>query len=45
MIIGSAFTLFVVPATYVLVAQRHAALAPAEAEAKPRIPELAGAAG
>jgi multidrug efflux pump len=45
MIIGSAFTLFVVPAIYVLVAQKHEGLAPAEVEKKPRIPEIAGAAG
>jgi hypothetical protein len=45
MIIGSAFTLFVVPAIYVLVAQKHAALAPTEVEKTPSIPELAGAAG
>ncbi len=45
MIIGSAFTLFVVPAIYVLVAAKHQAIAPVEAEEKPSMPELAGAAG
>jgi hypothetical protein len=45
MIIRSIHTLFVAPAIYVLVAQRHAALVQAEAQEKPSIPELAGAAG
>ena len=45
MIIGSAFTLFVVPSIYVLVARTHAAAAPADAgEAEPE-PELVEAAG
>ena len=34
MIIGSAFTLFVVPSIYVLVAKTHKAVAPAMAHTK-----------
>ena len=45
MIIGSAFTLFVVPSIYVLVARTHKAEAPAGAgETEPEIPELVEAA-
>jgi multidrug efflux pump len=45
MIIGTAFTLFVVPAIYVLVAQRHAVATSVELGSTTRAPELAGAAG
>jgi multidrug efflux pump len=44
MIIGTVFTLFVVPSIYMLVARRHTALLEDEAEAEGNIPELAGAA-
>ncbi len=45
MIIGSAFTLFVVPSIYMLVARTHKAEAPAGAgETEPEIPELVEAA-
>jgi multidrug efflux pump len=44
MIIGTAFTLFVVPSIYVLVAQTHVARAPEEASSRePEVPELAEA--
>ncbi|HEV8252233.1 MAG TPA: efflux RND transporter permease subunit [Candidatus Limnocylindria bacterium] len=44
MIIGTAFTLFVVPSIYVLVAQTHAARVPGEARSRePEVPELAEA--
>ena len=44
MIIGSAFTLFVVPSIYVLVARTHKAAAPAGAgEAEAEVPEVAQA--
>jgi multidrug efflux pump len=42
MIIGSAFTLFIVPSIYVLVARAHRATAPVRAEAgDARVPEFA----
>ncbi len=44
MIIGTAFTLFVVPSIYVLVAQTHKVSVTA-AEEERVVPELAGAAG
>ena len=44
MIIGTAFTLFVVPSIYVLVAKTHKAAQPVEAEKRPRVPELVEAA-
>jgi multidrug efflux pump len=44
MIIGTVFTLFVVPSIYMLVARRHTALLEDEGEAEGNIPELAGAA-
>ena len=44
MIIGTAFTLFVVPSIYVLVAKRHSALE-GRADAETAVPELAEAAG
>jgi len=42
MIIGTVFTLFVVPSIYMLVARKHTALALDEAEAEPQteLPEL-----
>jgi multidrug efflux pump len=41
MIIGSVFTLFVVPSIYVLVARTHLALAPvASRESEAELPEL-----
>jgi hypothetical protein len=41
MIIGSVFTLFVVPSIYVLVARTHTALAPAASGAtEAELPEL-----
>jgi multidrug efflux pump len=44
MIIGSAFTLFIVPSIYVLVARTHRATAPVRAEASDaRVPEFAAA--
>jgi multidrug efflux pump len=43
MIIGSVFTLFVVPSIYVLVARTHVAAAVPEAE-EAAVPDLAGAA-
>src|SRR5262249_23572813 len=43
MIIGSAFTLFVVPSIYVLVARKHVALSTEEKAAEGDVPELAGA--
>ena len=44
MIIGTIFTLFVVPSIYVLVARRHVAVAEtAEVSAAERVPELAKA--
>jgi len=49
MIIGTAFTLFVVPSIYMLVAKNHSAAAgegaPEESEAQLEIPELVEAAG
>ena len=44
MIIGTVFTLFVVPSIYMLVARRHTAFVLDEAEAEQEIPELAEAA-
>ena len=44
MIIGTIFTLFVVPSIYMLVARKHSALVVDEADAETNIPELAGAA-
>jgi multidrug efflux pump len=44
MIIGTVFTLFVVPSIYMLVARKHTALAMDEADADRQVPELAGAA-
>jgi multidrug efflux pump len=44
MIIGTIFTLFVVPSIYMLVARRHTVLLEDESEAEGNIPELAGAA-
>jgi multidrug efflux pump len=44
MIIGTAFTLFVVPSIYVLVARKHVALSAEEKAAEGDVPELAGAA-
>jgi multidrug efflux pump len=44
MIIGTVFTLFVVPSIYMLVARKHVALAVEEGERSDEIPELAGAA-
>jgi multidrug efflux pump len=41
MIIGTVFTLFVVPSIYMLVARRHTALELEEADVQPEIPELA----
>jgi multidrug efflux pump len=41
MIIGTVFTLFVVPSIYMLVARRHTALEQEEADVQPEIPELA----
>jgi multidrug efflux pump len=43
MIIGTLFTLFVVPSIYMLVARKRAAVAAAEHEAPAQVPELAGA--
>jgi hypothetical protein len=43
MIIGTFFTLFVVPSIYVLVARKRAALPVQESEEEPAEPELAGA--
>jgi multidrug efflux pump len=43
MIIGTVFTLFVVPSIYVLVARNHAALNEAESESSSEIPDLAEA--
>jgi multidrug efflux pump len=43
MIIGTVFTLFVVPSIYVLVAQTHAAAVPAERPREAEVPELAPA--
>jgi multidrug efflux pump len=45
MIIGTVFTLFVVPSIYVLLARRHVAIpaAVSESEPEPRVPELAEA--
>ncbi len=48
MIIGTVFTLFVVPSIYMLVAKTHSAApqeAEAEAEGQLEIPELVEAAG
>jgi len=45
MIIGSAFTLFVVPSIYVLVARTHAAVRGKEEGSEPETPELMEAAG
>ena len=45
MVIGTAFTLFVVPSIYVLVAETHKVGALAEGTEPARMPELAGAAG
>jgi multidrug efflux pump len=45
MIIGSAFTLFVVPSIYVLVARTHAAVGAKSDEQEPEAPELIEAAG
>jgi multidrug efflux pump len=44
MIIGTAFTLFVVPSIYVLVARKHVALSAEEKAAEGDVPELAEAA-
>lgn len=44
MIIGTVFTLFVVPSIYMLVARRHTALLVDEVDAEGGVPELAGAA-
>ena len=44
MIIGTVFTLFVVPSIYVLVAQTHRAEATEEAQESQAVPELEGAA-
>ena len=44
MIIGSVFTLFVVPSIYVLLARTHTAAAEQEDERAGSVPELAGAA-
>ena len=44
MIIGTVFTLFVVPSIYMLVARKHVALELEEDERSDDIPELAGAA-
>jgi multidrug efflux pump len=44
MIIGTVFTLFVVPSIYMLVARRHTAFELEEATPEPEIPELAEAA-
>ena len=44
MIIGTMFTLFVVPSIYMLVARKHTALAEDETQLESEIPELAGAA-
>jgi len=44
MIIGTMFTLFVVPSIYMLVARRHVALVEDEPQLEGEIPELAGAA-
>jgi multidrug efflux pump len=41
MIIGTAFTLFVVPSIYMLVAKKHVALAEHEAETGDLLPEAA----
>jgi multidrug efflux pump len=41
MIIGTAFTLFVVPSIYMLVARRHVALAADEADDQALLPEAA----
>jgi hypothetical protein len=41
MIIGTAFTLFVVPSIYMLVARKHVGLAADEAEDRDLIPEAA----
>ena len=45
MIIGTIFTLFVVPSIYVLVARKHVAISAETEEAReePRLPELVGA--
>ncbi len=45
MIIGSAFTLFVVPSIYVLVARTHKAIPAGAEERKPEVPALAEPAG
>ena len=44
MIIGTVFTLFVVPSIYMLVARRHTAVLVDEVDAEGGVPELAGAA-
>jgi len=44
MIIGTVFTLFVVPSIYMLVARKHVALSIEQREGSGEIPELAGAA-
>jgi len=44
MIIGTIFTLFVVPSIYMLVARRHVALPSEEGRSEGDVPELAGAA-
>jgi len=43
MIIGTLFTLFVVPSIYVLVARNHAAIRELESEEAEAIPDLAEA--
>jgi multidrug efflux pump len=43
MIIGTAFTLFVVPSIYMLVARKHVGLAADEAEDRDLLPEAAAA--
>jgi len=43
MIIGTLFTLFVVPSIYMLVARRHVAVAENEATKEEEVPELVGA--
>jgi hypothetical protein len=40
MIIGTVFTLFVVPSIYVLVARTHRAAAAEDEELEPALPEL-----
>jgi hypothetical protein len=44
MIIGTAFTLFVVPSIYMLVARRRTKAAPAAEQPEETVPELAAAA-